>query len=223
MQFADHNDAAGWRPFVFGIAAKVAMLRGDKSLALALFAKAFDGVDPTKSDMLFREYHQSASQLYEQIGDKDTALVHLKAYQRLEAEAQNLTASTASQLVAAKFDSANQKLKISQLKEGQLKRDIEIERQKTAFRTTLFLGLQPQPASYSALSFSAFSKCAKTGTRCGRRMNSLTVANSSLEKALQAKTEFLAMTSHEIRTPLEWDIGDDSSSVSRPECRNESA
>jgi signal transduction histidine kinase/ActR/RegA family two-component response regulator len=207
MQFADHNDAAGWRPFVFGIGAKVAALRGDTAQAQALFAKAFDGVDLAKSDMLFREYHQSASQLYEKIGNKDKALAHLKAFQRLEAEAQSLTASAASQLLAAKFDFANQKLKISQLKEGQLKRDIQIERQKNTFRTTLFVAVGGAASIVFGLILFGFFQMRKNRNQVRAANDSLTVANISLEKALQAKTEFLAMTSHEIRTPLNGILG----------------
>ena len=207
MRFADHNDAAGWRPFVFGIGAKVAVLRGDTAQAAILFAKAFDGVNLTKSDMLFREYHQSASQLYEQLGDKDKALAHLKAFQRLEAEAQTLTASAASQLLAAKFDFANQKLKISRLKEGQLKRDIEIERQKTTFRTTLFLAIAAAASIVFGLILLGFFQMRKNRNQVRAANDSLTVANNSLEKALHAKTEFLAMTSHEIRTPLNGILG----------------
>lgn len=207
MQLAASNDAAGWRPFVFGIGAKVAVLRGDKAQAATLFAKAFDGVDLAKSDMLFREYHQAASQLYEQLGDKDKALAHLKAFQRLEAEAQTLTASAASQLMAAKFDFANQKLNIARLKEGQLKRDIEIERQKTTFRTSLFLAIAAAATLVFGLILVGFFQMRKNRNQVRAANDSLTVANTSLEKALQAKTEFLAMTSHEIRTPLNGILG----------------
>lgn len=207
MQFVDHDDAAGWRSFVFGISAKVAVLRGDNARAGTLFAKAFDGVDLETSDMLFREYHQSAAQLYEQIGDKEKALAHLKAFQRLEEEGHSLTATTASQLMAAEFDFANQKLKISRLKEEQLKRDIQIERQKTSFRTTLFLAIAGATSIVFGLILFGFFQMRKSRNQIRSANNSLSVANSSLEKALQAKTEFLAMTSHEIRTPLNGILG----------------
>lgn len=207
MTFVNHDDAAGWRPFVFGISAKVAVLRGDRNRAASLFSKAFEGVDLAKSEMLFREYHESAAQLYEQVGDKDKALAHLKAFQRLEEEGHRLIASTASQLMAAEFDFANQKLKISRLKEEQLKRDIQIERQRTSFRTTLFLAIAAAAAIVFGLILFGFFQMRKSRNQIRSANDSLSVANTSLEKALQAKTEFLAMTSHEIRTPLNGILG----------------
>ena len=207
MTLVIQNDVEGWRPFVLGIRAKVAVLLGQKDQAAFLFAKAFEGVDLAKSDMLFREYHQSAAQLYEQIGDQDKALAHLKAFQRLEEEGYRLTASTASQLVAAEFDFANQKLKISQLKEEKLKRDIQIERQKTTARTTLFLAIGGAALIVFGLILAGFFQMRKSRNQIRSANDSLSEANTSLEKALQAKTEFLAMTSHEIRTPLNGILG----------------
>ena len=85
--------------------------------------------------MLFRAYHQTAARIFEARGEESLALAHLKAFQRLDNEAQALTASAASQLLAARFDFANQNLKISPLKQGQLQRDIQLERQRGRFRT----------------------------------------------------------------------------------------
>ena len=58
-----------------------------------------------------------------------------------EVEALRLTASASAQLLAAQFDFANQNLKISELKQGQLERDITIERERNQFRTRLFVAL----------------------------------------------------------------------------------
>ncbi len=78
--------------------------------------------------------HLTASRVYEATGNTELALRHFKAFQRLDSEARNLTASIATQLASAQFDFANQNLKIARLNEEKLKGDI-------AARTRLFLVL----------------------------------------------------------------------------------
>ena len=140
QRLAAQGDAAGWRPFVDGVAAKLALKRGDIARAEGLIDRAFQGQDLDHTELLFREYHQTAAQIYERAGNEAKALAHFKAFQRLDAEARQSTASTASQLMGARFDFANQNLKIANLKRGQLERDIQIERQKARLRNALLVG-----------------------------------------------------------------------------------
>ena len=207
MALAGHGEAAGWQPFVYGVAARIAFERGDLPRARQLIARSFAGVDLNKSEMLYREYHLAASRIYEASGDEERALAHLKAFQRLDGEAQSLTASAASQLLAARFDFANQNLKISKLKQGQLQRDIEIERQKNGFRLTLLAAIAAAGTVVTALLLIGFISIRRSRNRVRDANTTLSQVNGALESALQAKTEFLATTSHEIRTPLNGILG----------------
>ena len=200
-------EAADWRPFVYGTLAKIAAERGDERQAASLLQRAFAGVDLSTTDSVYREFHELAADLYGRLGRTDQALAHLRAFQRLDSEARDLTATIGSQLLAARFDFANQNLRISQLKQGQLERDVQIERQRVNFRTTLFTALAIAGAIVLALVTFAFFSIRRSRNEVRATNTVLTEVNFQLEKALKAKTDFLAMTSHEIRTPLNGILG----------------
>ena len=201
------GEAAGWQPFVTGVSAELAAARGDQAGAAALIDRTFQGMDLTTTPLPFREFHALGARVFERLGRAEPALAHLKAYSRLNTEAQTLTASTSSQLLNARFDFANQNLKISQLKQGQLERDIALERQKTRLRTTVLIGLIVAGAIVLALLAVGFVSIRRSRDQVRATNAQLTEANAQLEAALEAKTEFLATTSHEIRTPLNGILG----------------
>jgi signal transduction histidine kinase/CheY-like chemotaxis protein len=207
MHLARNGEAAGWRPMIYGAAARIAALRGNHALSSQLFDHAFAGINLEKSDMSFREYHLAASQTYEKTGNQALALAHFKAYQRLDSEARNLTASIASQLASSQFDFANQNLKIAKLKEDQLQKDIAMERQKARSRTILFMSLGGAAIIILGVLMVGLISVRRSRDDVRAANDNLTQSNTKLEKALQAKTEFLAMTSHEIRTPLNGILG----------------
>lgn len=164
-----HGEAAGWQPFVYGTAARIALERGEPERAEALIRRTFAGVDIAKSEMLFRAYHETAARIFEARGDERLALLHLKAFQRLDSETQQLTATAASQLLAARFDFANQNLKISTLKQGQLQRDIQLERQRGRFRTTLLTAVLAAGAAVFGLLLVDSSRFAAVAIGCAMR------------------------------------------------------
>ncbi|MBD8620777.1 tetratricopeptide repeat protein [Sphingomonas sp. CFBP 13728] len=201
------GEAASQRPFVFGIAAEVAAAQRDYPRAAILLRSTFAGTDLTKTELPFRQFHELAAKVFEKLGRRDLALAHLKAFQRLDGEARNLTASASSQLMSARFDFSNQNLKISQLKQGQLERDIAIERQKSQFRQIVLGGLLVAGAVVFGLMAFGYVSIRRSRNQVRDANDVLTTVNTRLEKALKAKTDFLAMTSHEIRTPLNGILG----------------
>jgi len=195
--------AAEWKPSVLGVAAALELKRGRPRAAANLLERTFAGVDLDATTLVEREFHETAFKAYSQLGDSDRALAHLKAFKRLDDEARDLTASTNAALMAAQFDYANQASRIAQLKAGQLQRDVELARS----RNLIIGGLLASSVLIAVLLAAGFLSIRRSRNEVRVANGKLSSANSALEKALAARTEFLATTSHEIRTPLNGILG----------------
>jgi len=221
LRLSTGDEAEDWRPFIFGTLAKIAAAHDQNGQAAAHLERAFAGLDLSKTEINYKPFHELAASIYERLGQTEKALAHLKAFQRLDSEARDLTASASSQLLAARFDFANQNLRIAQLKQGQLERDVQMERQRVTFRTTLFTALALAGAIVLGLVTFAFFSIRRSRNEVRAANTVLTEVNVQLEKALKAKTDFLAMTSHEIRTPLNGILGMTQVMLANPDIRGE--
>ena len=197
------REASDWLPFVYGVQAKIAAKRGDDRAAISLVERLFGTTDLGKTDLTYKEFHELAADLYSRTGQPAKALPHLLAFQRLDSEARDLISTASSQLLGAQFNSANQKARIAQLKQDQLQRDVQIERQKAL----IVQGLLGAALILIIVAGVALVSIRRSRNEVRAANTVLTEVNSKLELALKAKTDFLAMTSHEIRTPLNGIMG----------------
>ena len=98
-------------------------------------------------------------------------------------------------------------MRISQLKQGQLERDIQLERERSQFRMIAFVGIAVALTIVLGLTLASLISIRRSRNETRAANAELTIVNTDLEHALKAKTDFLAMTSHEIRTPLNGILG----------------
>ena len=201
------NEAAAERPFLLGMLAKVEADAGHDEAAARLLDQTFQGVDLAASPMDFRDFHEIAARVYERTGDRSRALLHLKAFKRLDDEGRALAASTNSALMAAQFDFANQDLKITRLKAGQLERDVKLARSQARLRVVVLTAALVIGGAIFLATLLGFLSMRASRNRVRAANTELGVANGALGLALKAKSEFLATTSHEIRTPLNGILG----------------
>ncbi len=202
------TDADPVRSPLVALSARLALDEGNHLRAASLIAKYFAGVDLATTELADRDAHETAYKVYQHsAGAANLALRHLEALKRLDDKTASLAASANTALLAARFDYANQNLKIANLKADEARRKFEFEQARGRMMQLIFTGV----AAVTLVGVGALIFGLLTIRRSRNEVRAanigLEATNTALEKALAAKTEFLATTSHEIRTPLNGILG----------------
>ncbi len=188
-------------------AAQSALQHHDLARARSLLDSVLPTINTKTTGSSFRDVHQTAYDVFLATGDVKSALLHLQALKRLDDDATKLATTTQIALMGARFDFANQKLKISQLKATELQRSIAFERARAQTERYVFIGAALAVAVVIGLLAIGLFTIRRSRDQVRAANDDLAVTNGALGKALAAKTEFLATTSHEIRTPLNGILG----------------
>ena len=195
------------RTFLLATAAQAALQHGRLPQADALVRQSLTGVDLDTTPTTFREIHQTAYDIFRRTGDDASALDQLAALKRLDDKATQLATSANTALLGARFDFANQELRIAKLKADELQRKVEYERERARTERLIFVGVGGATLVIMAMLAIGLITIRRSRNEVRRANVDLAESNSALGKALAAKTEFLATTSHEIRTPLNGILG----------------
>jgi signal transduction histidine kinase len=201
------GDSDGASAQFWAVAAQAALQRGKLDQARTMIERAFAGVDISKPTVVWWRAHRTAVDIYERLGDSQHALMHLVALKKLDDDNAKLVASYTTALLAAKFDSANQELKIAKLQKDEATRQRDRERARARTQFWIFVASAITATVIVVMLVFGLVTIRRSRNEVRAANIDLEASNAALGKALAAKTEFLATTSHEIRTPLNGILG----------------
>ena len=207
LVLVDSNDRSGVRMALLSVAARLALDRGRTKEARLLVNSVFAEVDIETTTLSLRDIHSTAYNAFKANGDFAGALVHLEALKRLDEKAARLATSSMTALMTARFDFQNQELRIARLKADDLRRSIGFQQAQARLERIVFVSAGIGVALLIGLLTFGLFTLRRSRNQVREANARLMVNNTALNKALAAKTEFLATTSHEIRTPLNGILG----------------
>ena len=140
FQLLRQGDDDGSSGQFWAVAAQAALQRGKLEQAKTMIERAFAGVDISNPTTVWWRAHQTAVAIYERLGDSQHALIHLIALKKLDDDNAKLVASHSTALMAARFDFANQELKIAKLQRDEANRRLEYEKARTRTQQWIFIG-----------------------------------------------------------------------------------
>jgi len=110
-----YEGAPEWRPFLYGVRAQIELARGNLAMADNYVTQTFAREDLSATSPFFRDFHDTAHEIYLARGEHKLAAQHLAAFHRIDGQARDLSATANNALLGARFDAANRELRISKL------------------------------------------------------------------------------------------------------------
>jgi signal transduction histidine kinase len=199
--------STGWEQFLYGLQARLALADGNVSRAVNLMDRTFEGIEVASTPAAFTEFHESAYEIYHAAGQDAKALAHLEAFKRLDDNMRDISATANTALLGAQFDFATQELQIERLRTDALEREVALNQARARQRQAIFIGGLALMLIVLVGGTTHYFSMRRSRNEVRDTNVKLNDSNTALEKALQAKSEFLATTSHEIRTPLNAILG----------------
>ena len=207
MRETGRDSPPEFRKQQLALAAQAEYQHRDFVRAAQLIEESFGRADLSTTTLADRDAHRTAYLTYRALHRDDLALAHLQALKRLDDDATTLARSTSAALMGARFDFANQALKIANLKTDDAQKSAAFERARAQTQRWVFTGAAIATMILIGMLLYALRTSRRSREKVQAANEDLATTNGALGKALAAKTEFLATTSHEIRTPLNGILG----------------